>query len=256
MPPAAADPQDVLRAERKALGRAETADRFDPATHPIDPRHGLVTEVERPRIPPRDSQIDRLPPDAGHRDDCAGRCVDPDDRVGHHDGATRGRRPERQHCDHRGGGRNAQRREAEGDTVPVSPHAVPQRCARCGEGGILAQDPCFQLAQARIRHEPELVEELSPFAVALERLRLPAASVERQHQLAAQPLAQRVLRKERLELRNEHAVSTECEIGVETLFERVEPQLLETSDLSGRERLVGEIREGRASKQAERPSQE
>ena len=83
-----------------------------------------------------------------------------------------------------------------------------------------------------MRVEPELVGEREPGgAVDLERLRLPAAAVERDHQLAAQPLPQRMGRHERLQLADECGVVAEREIGVDAILDRRHPQLVEPSDL-------------------------
>ena len=76
-------------------------------------------------------------------------------------------------------------------------------------------------------------------AAALERMQrvgLPAAAVEREHQLAAQALAKRVLRDERLELRHQLVVAAEREVSVDAILERRETQLLQPSDLALRER--------------------
>ena len=72
--------------------------------------------------------------------------------------------------------------------------------------------------------------ELSTSAVAagpvdLERVGLAARAVEREHQLAAQPLAQRVLVDERFELADELRVAAERELGLGALLDEREPQL-------------------------------
>ena len=51
--------------------------------------------------------------------------------------------------------------------------------------------------------------------VGLERLGLAAAAVQREHQLAAQVLAQRVLSHQRLELADELGVAAEREVGLD-----------------------------------------
>ena len=66
---------------------------------------------------------------------------------------------------------------------------------------LLAEDRRVHAAQQRARLEAELLDEQLPsLAVDLERLRLPAGAVEREHELRAQPLAQRVRADEALEL--------------------------------------------------------
>ena len=70
------------------------------------------------------------------------------------------------------------------------------------ERRLVAQHGLLQPAQVRARLEPELVDQRAPrVGVGLERLRLATAAVQREHQLRAQPLAQRVARDERAQLR-------------------------------------------------------
>ena len=60
-----------------------------------------------------------------------------------------------------------------------------------------------------------------------------------------QPLPQRVLSHERLELADQLGVAAELELGRDALLERAEAQLLEPGDLRLGERLVRELRECR-----------
>ena len=68
-------------------------------------------------------------------------------------------------------------------------------------------------------------------AVGAQRLGLPARPVEREHELAAQPLAERMLGRECLELRRRAPVPAECQVGVHALLERCQPEFLEPLDL-------------------------
>ena len=122
---------------------------------------------------------------------------------------------------------------------------------------LLPQDRAVQLLERRARLDPELVDERAPrVLVHLERLGLPARPVEREHQLAAEPLAQRMLRDERLELADELGVAPELELGVDPLLERRQPQLLEPRDLRLRERLEREVGERLARARARAPRAE
>src|SRR5262249_56843039 len=85
-----------------------------------------------------------------------------------------------------------------------------------------------------------------------ERLGLPPGAVEREHQLPAEALTQRVPSHEPLELADELRVAAELEIGVDPLLEREYAQLLEARDLICRERFVREVRKRRAAPEAER----
>ena len=56
---------------------------------------------------------------------------------------------------------------------------------------------------------------------------------------------------ERFQLRDDGAVPAECELGVEPLLERAQPQFLETGDLGLGEVVVGEVGEGLAAPELE-----
>jgi hypothetical protein len=56
-----------------------------------------------------------------------------------------------------------------------------------------------------------------------------------------QPLAQRLLRDEHVELRDHRRVAAGGEIGVDRHLDRVQSQLVQTPDLRRSERLVGQI---------------
>src|SRR5262249_57763871 len=72
------------------------------------------------------------------------------------------------------------------------------------ETRLLAEDGAVEPLQRRARLDAELVDECAPgVEIRLERLGLAARAVERQHQLAAQPFAERVLPDEGLELAGE-----------------------------------------------------
>ena len=83
--------------------------------------------------------------------------------------------------------------------------------------------------------------------VGVQSLRLPARAVEREHELAAQALRQRVLGDQTLELADELAVPAEGEIRVDAILERGEVKLRQPADLALSPRLVGELGEGRAA---------
>ena len=71
-----------------------------------------------------------------------------------------------------------------------------------------------------------------------------------------QPLAQRMVRDERLELGHELEMTRKGEIGLDPLFDRRQAQLLEPRDLALGERLVRDVGECRAPPEAERFSQQ
>ena len=129
----------------------------------------------------------------------------------------------------------------------------PARRRRRRELGAVGEDLGLELAQLRAGLEPELVAHVpSAVAVDLQRLGLPPAAVEREHELAAYALAQRVLAHERLELADHLCVAAEREVCVDALLEGDQAQLLEPRDLLLGERLVVEVRQRRAAPQRQR----
>ena len=76
----------------------------------------------------------------------------------------------------------------------------------------------------RPRHDTELLEKgVYRVAVARERVRLPAAAIEREHELGAKSFAVRVVGDEQLELRNELGRIAYCQLCLDALFERLQP---------------------------------
>ena len=107
---------------------------------------------------------------------------------------------------------------------------------------VVAQDRGLELLEHRARFHPQLLDQLLPsFAVDVQRLDLPTGPVQRQHQACTQPLSQRMLVDEGPKLGHQLAVPTQCEVGVDTILQRCEPQLLEPGDLDLRERLVPHV---------------
>ena len=116
----------------------------------------------------------------------------------------------------------------------------------------LAQDVRLQSLKRRARSEAELlIQRAARLVVGLESVGLAPGAVERQHQLPPQPLAQWVVADQRLQLAHQLGRSAECEVGLDPILYRVQAQLLEARDLRLCERVVGEIRIGRAPPQLE-----
>jgi hypothetical protein len=76
-----------------------------------------------------------------------------------------------------------------------------------------------------------VVETSTKRGERLERLRLPSATIERDHRLPVKPLAQGVLGGESENLAERLRVPTERELRFDPLLERGQPQLLEALDL-------------------------
>ena len=132
-----------------------------------------------------------------------------------------------------------------------------RRGDRCPlEAGLLAQDRAVQLLERGARIDSELLRQSAArVLIRRERFGLPARAVEREHQLAARPLAQRLLLDQRLELADHLGVPAELEIGLDPIFERGKPQLRQPPDLGLGERLELELGERRASPEGERLTQ-
>src|ERR671923_201963 len=105
----------------------------------------------------------------------------------------------------------------------------------------------------RLRVDPERLDEHARALLeGVERLRLPARPVEREHQLLAKALAERILADERLELAHDLGVPARLEVGVDPLLEDGQPELLQAADLGLREGLERELAERRSAPEGER----
>ena len=105
---------------------------------------------------------------------------------------------------------------------------------------VLAEDRLLELLEAGARLDSELVEEGGARRpVRVERLGLATRAVEREHQLRAERLAQRVLGDERLQLRHELGRAAGREVGLDPLLDRRDVLLLEPGGLE-RELAVAE----------------
>ena len=123
---------------------------------------------------------------------------------------------------------------------------------RSGAGGrLLAQNRLLELLERRARIDAELLDERAArVPVDVERLRLPPRAVEREHELGAEALAERVGGDELLQLADDVRMPAEGEIRLDPALERGQAQLLEARDRRLRERLVGEVGERRPAPEA------
>ena len=118
------------------------------------------------------------------------------------------------------------------------------------EGRILVEDAVLQLGEAGRRVDPQLVAERgSQLLEGRERLGVPSLPVQRQHQLAAEALAQRVARHEGLQLPRDVAMAAERELRVDPVLDGEQPQLVEVRGRGRGERLR-ELRRARARARA------
>ncbi len=120
----------------------------------------------------------------------------------------------------------------------------------------MAEDHALELLQSAAGLDPELVDKGATRALVLvEGVRLAAGPVIGEHQLAAQGLAEGVLRDEGLELGHELRVPPQGEVGGHAPLESEQPQLLQSADRGLCERLVREVGERRPSPQGQRISE-
>ena len=144
--------------------------------------------------------------------------------------------------------RGPRRRRRQLDRLPCALDA-----GRRAERLVLSEDRLLELPELVGGIDPELLDEHPPdVLVRLERLGLPAAAVQREHQLRAGPLPVRLGRDERLEVGDNVEVPPERELRVDELLPRRELQLLEPRDLRARERLERQIGERRPAEERQR----
>ena len=126
------------------------------------------------------------------------------------------------------------------------------RFERC----ILSQDRLLELPQLPPRLDPEHLDQgSSPIRVCGQCLSIAARPIEREHQVPAQSLSQRMVPHECLELTDEVAAAAGGQIGLDPVLEARQPRLLQTGNLRLREAVMAEIGERRPSPQRERLDQ-
>ena len=120
------------------------------------------------------------------------------------------------------------------DTTHVTRWRAAGACAgaRGGRGHVLSQDRRFELPQRGRGLDAEPVDERAArVAVRGERVGLPPFAVQREHELPAQRLAQRVVLHQRLQLAHDLRVAAAGEVGLDALAQAPEAQVLEPGDL-------------------------
>jgi len=114
----------------------------------------------------------------------------------------------------------------------------------------------MQLAQLDRRLDPKLLDQHpASITVSLQGLRLAPASIQRQHQLASQPLPVRMLAHEPLDFADQQPRTPELKLGSNPLLQSDNPQLRQASDLGLSKLLVLEIAQRPASSQRQRLTQ-
>ncbi len=137
---------------------------------------------------------------------------------------------------------------------PLVWRGPPRRC-RC-ELGALGQDCLLEALERRAGLKRESLDQAAPaVAVDLERLGLAITAIEREHELAARALAQRMLRYECLQVGDQIGMPTERELGLDAFLQRDQAKLLEPLDVHPGERLEFQIGQRPAAPQALRLAQ-
>jgi len=122
--------------------------------------------------------------------------------------------------------------------------------------GVLREDRLLKPLERRTRFDAELVDQqLSRHLVQLQGVHLAPAPVQRQHELRTQPLPQGMLGDQPLELGHQLGMPAQCQVCLDALLQRSQPQLLQLRDRGLRERLVGELVQRRTSPQSQRVPQ-
>ena len=121
------------------------------------------------------------------------------------------------------------------------------------ERRVLSEDPRLELAQLGPRLDPELVHERGPqLAECAQRVGLAPGTVERQEPLMPEPLAQRVVRGQRLELRDRLLVSAAGQQRIHLRLERAEAFLLQPRLLRAGELHAVDVGQRRPAPQRQR----
>ena len=124
--------------------------------------------------------------------------------------------------------------EQEGDR---SGRQLRRSPGRCRERCVLLEDRLLKAAQLLPRLQAEFLVERSPAVlVDGERVGLPPAAVEREHQLAAEALTKRMLVDEALELGGEFCMTPEFELCVDALLQCRQPGLFQAGAFRRRQR--------------------
>jgi hypothetical protein len=114
------------------------------------------------------------------------------------------------------------------------------------------EDATLELAELGPGLDGELRDQrLTSAPVGVERLRLAARAVEREHQLSPEALAQRLGCDEAFELADELRSAPRRELRLDAVLHRVQAQALEPSGLGLDERLESDVAQGLAAPEPE-----
>ena len=98
-------------------------------------------------------------------------------------------------------------------------------------------------------------EQVAGAPVGGERFGLPAAAIQRQHELAVQPFPQRMAGGQPLQLAGERVVPAKRQVSIDPRLQRGEPELLQPGCLRPGERVAGQVGQHPAAPQPQRLAQ-
>jgi hypothetical protein len=108
----------------------------------------------------------------------------------------------------------------------------------------LSEDRALEALERRTGLDAQFPDEqLAGLLVGRERVGLASGPVEGEHELAAKALAVRMAGDEGFELGDEVAAVPELQLGIDSLLDRLQAQLVEPGDLRLREGLEAEVGE-------------
>ena len=127
-----------------------------------------------------------------------------------------------------------------------APRTRSRRGRRRREAVVLLEDRPFERLERRPGLDADLVDQAFPSRPVLgQGVGLAPRAVEREHQLRASPLAERLGIHESAQTGNQLLVIAERELGVGEVLERAAAKLLEPRRLVRREIVVRHVGEGR-----------
>ncbi len=121
---------------------------------------------------------------------------------------------------------------------------------------IVGEDRLLQALELRSGTQAELaIQRPDRVAVGVQRLALTPGSIQGEHELPAQALAQRLRRHEPLQLRHELGTAAHRQIGLDAILDRGRAQVLQARDLGRRERLEHHVGQRRPAPLRQRRAQ-
>ena len=161
-----------------------------------------------------------------------------------------------QHDSERDGGRSDRSCCGRDEQAPRRPRSAARsrhaRRARRNAGSCSRIFRCSSRSSGPGSSPKLLRQPPSTSLVRGEGLGLPAGGVQRDHQLAEQPLPERLLADERFQLRDKLGGAADLQVGRDPVLESEQSTFLQPSRLELRERLVQEVGQGRPAPERER----